>query len=83
MSEQTAEPTIPLRLPVSYLRVIIAALGKLPLEVAGPVDAYIKNQINQLAAMVEKQNEDAQKQKSVPDAPAPIAAKKATTKKDK
>jgi len=49
------EPVIPLRIPASHLKVVFAGLGKLPLEVAGPTDAFLKNQINQLVALAKAQ----------------------------
>lgn len=63
------EPIIPLRVPASHLKVLFAGLGKLPLEVAGPTDAFLKNQINQLAALAKAQAEkDAAAKNAINDA---------------
>jgi len=67
MSETPApqDPVIPLRIPASHLKVVFAGLGKLPLEIAGPTDAFLKTQISQLAQIAKAQ---AEKQQIVDDA---------------
>lgn len=65
MTDATQDPLIPLQLPASHLRVIMAALGKLPLEVAGPTDTFIKSQIAQLAIAAKKQQAEQEAQKKL------------------
>lgn len=81
------EPIIPLRVPASHLKVLFAGLGKLPLEIAGPTDAFLKTQIAQLAALAKAQAEkDAAAKKAVNDAIAlpevPAAKNKRMKPKD-